>query len=229
MITRRQFVGGVVGAAATLLLPRLKLVPHYDLHALARKWCASEPYMRFDLTAPYVMQDFAYATDSRAMVRFVDDTLQTDGQLRIPKHTTEVWDSHWHPDGKWFDLPHTLLILNGDDGCCYRCIRANVECPQCAGCGEWVVLPGHRSQRCEACHGSGVVYDPVCPVCHGRYDTQLPSCAVIGDKLFGLEYVSLLRELPGVRLNAAGGSEETPILWESEIGLAGMIMPRTQP
>lgn len=227
-ITRRQFVGGVVGAVASLLLPRLKLVPQYDLHALARKWCDNgHQYTRYDLTAPYVMDDFAYATDARAMVRFCDDTLQTDGKLRIPKHTTEVWDSHWHPDGKWFELPRTLKTLNGDDGCCYRCLRANVECPHCAGCGEWVCLPGDRSQRCKACNGSGVYYDPACPVCHGRYDVPLPSSALIGDKLFGLEYVSLMQELPGVRLNA-GREYDGTILWESDIGLAGMIMPRKE-
>ena len=229
MLTRRQFHATLGAAASSLLLPRLLLRPDYDLHALAARWCAAEPMVKYDLTSPYIMTGHVYATDAKAMVRFEDDAADTDGQVRIPKETTLVWEQFWRPTRKrWLDLPQSPQVLYGDDGTCWRCLREYIECPACCGLGEWCVLPGDRSQRCDLCHGHGYYRPPSCPVCHGRYDVELPTVAVFRDKLIGLEYCSLLASVPGLRWNS-GGNSETPILWQSDIGMAGMIMPRKQP
>lgn len=227
MATRRAFLGGVATAAASLLLPKLQLVPHYDLHALAQKWCGAPGETgRYDLTAPYVMGDNAYATDARAMVRFQDQWMRTDGEARIPKCTTSVWQQNWLPESRWVPLPKHFTVQCGDDWVCWKCHAARKDCPQCYGSGEHICLPGDYSMYCKACRGLGVYHDPTCEVCHGRYDIPLPTVAVIDDRLFRLEYISLLRELPNVRLNYGAGGDTFPLLWESDIGMAGMIMPR---
>jgi len=226
MVTRRGFLAT---AAASLLLPKLQLVPQYDLHALAQKWCERDtwPTKRYDLTAPYVMGDHVYATDARAMVRFRDPWMHTDGEARIPRQTLEIWNGFWLPEPRWVPLPRRIETRNGDDGVCWKCHQRNVDCLACYGYGEQICLPGGYTVKCKTCNGLGVYHDPACDVCHGRYDLELPTVAVIDDRLFALEYVSLLRELPGVRLNYGCGDDSMPLLWESEIGLAGMIMSRT--
>lgn len=228
MVSRRTFLASVASSVGCLVLPRLQLVPDYDLHVLAAKWCGRPGGSgRYDLTAPYVMHDHAYATDAKAMVRFVDDTMQADGTVRIPECTVRVWEQFWHPI-RWFDLPRQVATLTGDTGDCWQCHRSDVECPFCCGVGEMVVLPGDRVASCKACNGTGLYHDPKCNVCHGRYDVEFPTVARIGSQLFDLTYVSLLREIPGVRLSAnlAGDS---PLLWQSDLGLSGMIMPKLQP
>lgn len=228
-VTRRQFVAGPGAAAATVLLPKLKLLAERDLHALAARWCAP-PYTnyRYDLTAPYVMAGNCYATDAKAMVRFEDDAADTDGEVKIPKSTTQVWGQFWQPHAKvWRPLPRRFELLGGDDTC-WRCLREYVECPACAGLGAWISLPGDQEARCSTCLGDGYVRSPSCPVCHGRRGVKLPTVAVWGDRLIGLEYVELLRQLPDVRWNLCA-DPECPILWQSDIGLAGIIMPRREP
>lgn len=226
--TRRQFMSGVAASLGILTLPRIALQPQYDLQSLLGKWCSQEPGTRYDLTAPYEMQGHAYATDARAMARIVGDGMQIDGTLRIPQQTVDVWQEFWHPDGTWRPLPHNLPMLDGDDGVCPLCLRRGVECEACSGMGEWCVLPGDRYETCRVCAGHGYKSLPDCPVCHGRHDREIPSCAVMDDKLIGLEYLHELYDVPDVQWNV-GQQQDGPILWQSPIGIAGMIMPRRKP
>lgn len=227
-ITRRQFSTGLAASFAALLLPKIKLQPQYDVQAMLGEWCDNGRCSRYDLTAPYEMQDHAYATDARAMARIESGGLQIDGATNIPKHTVEVWDEHWHDDGKWRPWPTHPQTIYNDDGVCPICLHKAVPCPQCDGLGEWCVLPGDRSVYCDACHGLGYVQSPDCPLCQGHWDRPVPSCAAFGNKLIGLEYVDLVNRIPDVYWQR-GTFPEGPILWRSEIGIAGMIMPRTKP
>ena len=104
-MTRRQFGGGVAAALGALLLPKIRLHPHYDLQAMLAPWCAHKLYSKYNLTAPYAMDGHAYATDARAMARILDDGLIVDGSARIPRETVSVWDSFWTDDGPWQPWP----------------------------------------------------------------------------------------------------------------------------
>lgn len=227
-ITRRQFTGTVAASLAALLLPKIALQPRYDLQRMLGQWCDNGTVRRYDLKAPYVMQSHAYATDSRAMARICDDGLTIDGSTRIPECTVRVWDSHWHDDGKWQPWPRHLQLVDRDDGVCPLCLHKAVPCPQCDGLGEWCVLPGDHSDFCLACHGLGFVQFPDCPLCHGRQDGPVPAAALVGNKLIGLEYVDIVNRIPDVRWQR-GTYPHGPILWQSDIGISGLIMPRTKP
>lgn len=227
-MTRRQFGGGVAAALGALLLPKIRLQPHYDLQAMLAPWCAHKLFARYKLTAPYAMDGHAYATDARAMARILDDGLIVDGSARIPRETVSVWDSFWIDDGPWQPWPRQPVLMTSGEYGCVLCSHANVECPECCGLGESCVLPGDRSQRCEACGGDGYQRRPECPLCHGRRHANTPTCAVMGDKLVGLQYMDIVARVPEVRWHA-GGQVDGPILWRSDIGIAGMIMPMTRP
>lgn len=223
-VTRRGFGGTVIGAAAALLLPKLQIRPQYDLHAIAKDWCDAEASLRYDLGSPYVMQDHIYATDGRGMIRFADDWMVTNGTARIPEVTVATWNRYWDDGGKWIDLPNRLHLV-GELEHCPSCIRKRNVCTACDGVGEWVTLPGDRSEKCGTCNGLGVMPNKSCQWCGGDAERKVPSVVLLGGNTIGIEYYELISKLPGVRLHPSGNMER-PLMFASDIGIQGLMMQR---
>lgn len=225
---RRDFL---CSTASFLMLPTIRWRPAYDLHAIAATFCAKEPYGKYDLTASYVMERFAYATDAIAMCRFSFDGADTDpAKRRIPTQTLDVWEQFWSErPGQWFAPPRERLLAANTEQFCPRCFDHLPDCPACNGEGDRIYGDNDSGYTwvgdCKDCRGYGAKLDPSCPDCHGQYFGNFPSVQVVGDKLIaGHQYRRLLR-VPGIMFNIGSPTRDEPIIWRSDIGLCGLQMP----
>lgn len=227
-LSRRTFVKSVSAAGAFLLLPGLRIRPSYDLHGMLGTFVAKNDDVwaarRYDLTAPYVMEDHAYATDGKIMGRIVTLDADTDPvSRRIPRETVDVWERSFSEDGHWQPLPD--IRIPDDQFLCSECYEDTIECPHCDGNGE--VYNGDypfSADHCEHCNGRGSLYNKACPRCHGE-PWKFGEVNVVGYKLIAPHYHRRLAAIPGVMVNLGKSEKDEPIRWKSDIGIEGLCMP----
>jgi hypothetical protein len=166
-------------------------------------FCAREPG-RYDLTKPYELDDYVFASDAKICVRIAPESAdRTIREGKIPPFGTLPWD-HDRLRG-WRPLPE-LPALRATGANCPACDGtgntlgiAGRECEGCDGDGEeWVDPNDYRRTRCRTCHGSGFMLPAgasVCPTCSGHAIGTFPSVVNLDGRFFDAKLYDKVRRL----------------------------------
>ena len=210
-LSRRQF-GSLT--AATVVASLLRVRPERDLHRAIKKFCDREPSRRFDLTAPFVVSGLAYGTDGRALARIVTNVSDTTVTTRKLPNVAMAMDTHWQPERIWRPLPPEAL--SDAEGICPRCREMDLpKCPRChgKGCNEsW-------------CKGRGFKVEESCPVCGGEYVGRFSWIQEVYGKKIDIAYYHRMADIPGVEINVGVRDNDHALLFRSDIGIEGLVMP----
>lgn len=235
-ISRRTFSKAAAGVAAGLLVPTLKVDAQNDLHRLVARWADwrdrySSPNGsgRYDFRQPFIVDGQAYATDARAMARIATSKTDAyaDEQRKLPP-LVSTWERFWVP-GPWRELPQPPTMKRRQ-GYCPACEWANAIqlCPTCDG--DLIVgfdLNG-RDKVCPTCNGAGEVSRPNCKVCGGKVFGEYERGVALGSRQIDVFYYRQMAAVPDVRWTLSHHSRigyPGPVLFESPIGISGIIMP----
>lgn len=217
---RRTFLKGASALAAGVMVPTLRIRQEYDLHRMVAQFCARPgEYLRYQLELPFVVEGQAYGTDGRAIARILTSEEDTNHHTtrRLPD-VIGVFENMWQEHGRWRRLPQIRRVTHPDKSQpCPQCWSDGslIECPQCEGEGI----------DCYCCHDWGVLSNGACPVCHGVPYGNYRSLQLYGDKMISVRFDDRLRNIPGVMWCSGGPDECDPILYRSDIGIEGMVMP----
>ena len=210
-LSRRQF--GTL-SAATLVASLLRVRPEHELHRTVNQFCGQDPCGRFDLTCPFVVSGLAYSTDRRALARIFTNTSDTTATTRRLPNVAMAMDTHWRPEPMWRPLPPE--DLSDEEGICPRCRKMDLpKCPRCHGEGcdrPW-------------CKGRGFRVEEFCPVCGGEYVGRFPWIQEVYGKKIDIAYYRRMAAIPGVEINIGIRDNDHALLFRSDIGIEGMIMP----
>ena len=230
-ISRRGFLGGTTALVAGMLVPTLRLRSEVDLHRLVAMWCDQEEAIsRYSLDLPFVVDGMSYASDGRGMARVETLDDDTSDKLRKLPDAIACYDRFWRDSGRWQRLPEENLIRHPSCRCvpCPQCREDGslIECPQCFE-GSIELDRSPWIDACPLCKGCGELSNGACEVCsgttYGDYETLQP----IGDQLFDVYYVHKLVAIPDVRWCRGNivQSIGQPILFRSDVGIDGILMP----
>lgn len=203
MLTRREALKLTAAGLATFVLPAKR--PHIDLMQFCDKPGIER---RFDLTLPWELDDWTYATDEHICVRVrpeLGDAGQREG--RIPPFGSLSWNhAALRKNLKgWRPLPRVDPLLC-DNMSCPSCEgTGNVageipaECEVCGGTGsEWVGYEYHISHpvTCRYCKGKGC-FQPAeeCPDCKGDAIGVFPAVARLDGTYFDVRLYEKARSL----------------------------------
>lgn len=204
-MNRRTFLGASAVSLASFFLPAPR--PRLDL----LRFCAQEPWGRYDLRLPFVFRDFAYASDAHCCLRVPPATAdQERGQGEAPPFTSLSWN-HDCLRG-WRSLPKLDAQLARDSYCptCdgYGHLRGEKpavcdECERCGGTGVcWAGSNYDLSYpvQCRTCKGLGHVQPAgavVCPTCQGYAVGVFPSVTILDGRYFDAQLYEKVRTLGG--------------------------------
>jgi hypothetical protein len=229
---RRSFTKAM---ASLLVVPLLKFQPQViDRHKLLSMFLEEDCYSRFDLTRPYVVGDFSYGTDGRAMARIdTNKSEHEDETIKMPP-IQKAWDTHYQPSQDWrsFKLAeYDQLVLSQDDmwwgGSCPMCDDRRVSFGENYPTDQTTAdeLPDYDPD-------DNTIRDVSCELCHGkRY--RGGSHQVIGGQLIAYRYAKKLAAIPGCEICASdlkhGNSHVSMktqnVLFRSDIGISGIVLP----
>lgn len=231
-LNRRSFMRGVAALAAGTLVPTLRfgechlqklLLPWVDRHG--------DYEFKYDMRLPFVVDGKAYGTDGRGIAEIIaeESSINHDCKRKLPD-VVGVFGKLWKEGGVWHRLPTVNRVRHpGRNHACPACLILNAikECNVCEGFGEyWRDEDGDvRTGTCPGCHGLGVVSLVDCRVCHGRAYGTYNSLQTYGDQTISVRYDYFLRQIPGVQWCRSQAGYDHPILWQSDIGIRGMVMP----
>lgn len=211
ILNRREF-GSL--SAATVVASLLRVRPQHDLHRIVKQFCARDPDPDYDLTAPIVVSSMAYGSDRSALARIATRAPDTDTTARRVPNFALVMDMHWQPERIWRPLPSENL--SNAKGICPRCREQGL--PKCSRChGEGCAEPW--------CNGYGVVADEFCPVCTGKYVGNFPWIQEVYGKKIDVGYHRRVAAIPGIEINIGVRDNDHALLFRSDIGVEGMVMP----
>lgn len=173
-------------------------------------FCDSD-FSRCDLSTPFHLRGFVYATDSRIMVRIPGEEFQSHGDRRVPNADALPW---WLQSAKWHDWPR--MEWQPDVSPHQRCPicdgkgRVGREVTVCENCDDCYVVgvdhSGHpyRCGKCE-CFPTGYVGGERCRFCDGDGQAMWkPQIQRVGEGFVHGRYDSLVRLLPNVRYSDLG-------------------------
>lgn len=225
---KRRTFAKIVGGM--LLCPVVKLEPQrIDPHRYLGMFCDKSGLQRFDFASPFALRGHVYASDALVLVRVADrGATFTDAQRRLPKNVLETWDKHiLSAERRWRPLEPCRFVAMEADNCCPLCTELP-NCPACDGEGEVMTEDDAWSGTvwCSKCCGHGVIASPDCPLCQGRFcGHDIPSVQRVGNKLVSAAYYGRLSQIPGVELNYGLRASDSPILFRSDVGISGIVMP----
>lgn len=175
-MNRRSALKLMGAALASFILP----APRRTIDMKA--FCATYPGDRYDMTLPYCLDDWTYATTGNIAVRVPPATADRFSHSgKVPPFESLSWDmSH----RGWMPVAPRRRVLAVDSTCpkCdgYGAVLNGVgipscECKDCDGCG------------CDTCADSGVTIPSgaeKCSVCNGHGHGVFPSLVQVGDRYF---------------------------------------------
>lgn len=181
------------------------------------RFCDRGFMYRWDLSTPFVVGGWKYATDGTCGIRVPTTEPDTDRARLYPQNAALVYEPALMLLGA-IELVK-FPIHNGQfvDEDCYFCGGSKtdqIDCPSCAGDGF----------ECETCHCNGLIplKDTVCPRCKG--DGRMLELTLFAGQRFAGHYINLVNELTHVRTtNAHRGNVALPFLF-GENG-QGVLMP----
>lgn len=221
-VTRRRFVQTMSGL---LVVPLLRFQPaEIDRHKLLGLFVGGEHDSSiYKLHIPYVVGENAYASDGRIMARTWTNDDETDSEvIRIPPFE-RTWTYHFsqsHEDWRPFRLFDIQDLAPTQNAVCPLCDDRRVELDHFPA--DWT----KELDEVDYDPSDNTVRDASCSLCHGREHIG-PSLQPIGDRHIGYEYAKKIAQVPGVEVCLSGRHTE-PILFRSEAGILGMVMPRRQ-
>jgi hypothetical protein len=180
---------------------------------------------RFDLSIPWVIGDWKYATNGIIAVR-------------IPADTPEVHQETKRPDAAklFLDFPKCCKpwpSLEHEEVECRECTGCGMlleECEHCDGFGTRVAK-NNRKIKCKLCKGRGkIITKTVCVMCAGTGKLSLPigsnsgslSLLELNGHLFDCFWIGIIeREVQGLRM---GWKPDVPLCFTGEGGVQGMLM-----
>lgn len=215
---RRSFLRFSV--ALLELVPLVRLRTEVDIESIMLRFCADEPY-RLDLTQPFGVGPFTYATDTKHMVRAELVNRQENGERRLPKNVEEVWRYHWHPSN-WvpFELPRiedlTIRCSDGFYAICPLCDNRRISL------GEWPPESFDKFRRLDYDPDDNSIRDKSCQLCRGKQYNG-PSLAMVAGTLMSFHRLKPIAAIPGVEIAANQKGEDHPFLFRGS-ELEGMAM-----
>lgn len=158
--------------------------------------CCAKESGRYMMAAPWVAHGFRWATDDRVCVRQPTTEADTMGGLFPPVLTLD-WDKSAYPIGP-VELPEIPDVAIMD------------ECCECEGSGKDFAI---EKLACDDCGGTG------------RVERFVGMRIGKSEVLLQAKYIRLLRR-HGCRVwRQRGSSLMTPIRFEADGGIEGIVMP----
>lgn len=185
--------------------------------------------VRWDLSRPYVFNQFAYATDGCAMARITSsEDEHSDESVRVPPMES-TWAKHFKQGSKWTkfglqDIGDLVPRADEDCGTCPACDNKPVKCPACDGdpysCDDPDCDDGWIPDRsCKLCRGE--------PYYGGVYQQ-------VGDTFLLYRFAKRLAKIPGCEVAIAEPSPfptwegyqqmMRPVLFRSDL-ISGIVAP----
>lgn len=190
-ITRRNTLKAI---AAAIMCPTIRLREAIPDERLLMAFCDLDSW-RYDFTKPFGHGSLTYASDSRAMIRCELASRHEDGERRLPKNVTQVWDSHWRPSAEWRSLTDDDLRPTE---------RVTGACPHCGdrrvSFGEhYPTDQEHADALLDWDPDDNTIRDSSCEHCRGREYTG-PSCVRIGGTVHQSWTMRRILALPNPRV-----------------------------
>lgn len=221
--------------AALLAVPLLKFQPEtIDRHKLLSMFLEEDAFARYDLTRPYVVGDFSYGTDGRAMARIdTNEDEHDDQKIKMPP-IQKAWDFHYQPNEVWkpFKLAeYDQLIATDHDkkwgGTCPMCDDRRVSFGSSYPTNQTTAdeLPDYDPD-------DNTIRDVSCVLCHGK-NYYRGSNQLIEGQLIAFRYAKKLASIPGCQYcvtdikhgNSSVSQKSQNVLFRSEIGITGIVLP----
>jgi len=208
----------------------LKPLIRYDLF--------TDPWTtRFDLNAPFGIDDMIYATDCKILISHPGRDDRGTEDRRVPKVGNLPWNefdsSGWKPLGSP-DLVVRTDHYRDNGHCCSVCfglgrVGSNVvRCPDCHGRSEWVDEDANEVfDGCEKCR-VGYVGGPICTHCErGWVNGPTIEERIIGSpRRFGTGMMARIRTLGDLEyrvVEGEGANDETSLLlFRGDHGIRGI-------
>lgn len=188
--------------------------------------CCSSGVVRFDMSKPFGIGEFTYATDGRICVRIpgVGDTI-----FNAPTADSLPWSRELYVDEAqgletWDELACSTLcpycyglghFVNDECETCVDGVEFDGPCPECAG-KQVIVALEDKGRRCVSCYGSGRAFGDAFSI-------------RVGDGHFGANYMALLsRHNVNEFYHWKGpqGPQARPLYFRGP-GFDGLLMPRS--
>lgn len=196
MITRRTTLKAI---AAAIMAPTIHLRSAIPDERLLLSFCDPDSW-RYDFSKPFGVGSLTYASDYRAMIRCELASRVEDGERRLPKTVTDVWNYHWNPSGEW-------KPLTPDDLQSTKMERVTGHCPYCGDRRvPYIGSPPKDHEDADALldwdPDDNTIRDSSCDHCHGHEYTG-PSCVRIGEVLHQAWTLRRILALPNPRVCSA--------------------------
>lgn len=160
-------------------------------------FCEKEGSSRLDMSTPFVLNGWRYATDARVAIRIPCGEPNTEAkEKRFPP--IEQLFANFPEDG--FEPWPEVDVFNAMGDCpeCDCGLVNSVECRKCLGRGFTVCNECGTEDDCKPCKGEGYVGDD-CGNCNGKGELVWTWVQRIGDDYTAhAKYAELFRELPNV-------------------------------
>lgn len=186
---------------------------------LLNRFAAKGRDVRVYMLTPFTRGDWTYAADGHIAVRVQKIERVENLDDKILTEIEGLFSSSRSND--FVDMPSLPQAEK-----CPECngSGAAYKCPQCDGDGEFE--HGSHTYDCKECVGTGQVQDgcdeeEVCEACGGTGMVRYQPIKV-GARYFGLVYLKLISELPGVKFSPGGTGGPGYFVFD---GGEGVLMP----
>ena len=199
-----------------------------------QKFCIRDE-ARYELTHPFTVGDYTYATDGRIAIRVpalpeADATPKKTNPTSIFADDPATYTPIELPPG-WQEFPQLTKICADCKGV-GKCPE-RIECDECCGSGEAECPTCHQDHDCPECQGKGDVRgDPnaTCEACRG--DKFIEVMTTIsgnrGEIFFSDVYLRRIHTLPDVALSHKLDNPSLPAAFVFTGG-EGRVMPLRMP
>lgn len=191
-----------------------------------QKLCAFTDPDNPKICAPFSFGGYSYATNGHILVRVLRlaDVPEWDA---LNEKMTVLFDA--------VDLPAVNAALveipDFDQPAPEVCIICKgvgkvSNCPECDGEGEVTLDNDYHSYECECltCFGEGKVFgnDAICYACNGTGKKKTFAKVPVGMTFFSSHYLTMLKELPGIKVSVTSELGPQYFKWD---GGDGLLMP----
>ena len=194
----------------------------FDLQA----FCSTDE-TRHCLCIPFSKGEYTYATDARILVQVprLDDVPSEREGYNFPNVNMET--NKW-VDGPWSELPEINYLPELE--ACKACLGLGKfeDCKKCEGDGVKTCGECGEEKHCNDCDGMGdtpsATGERVCKECDGTGKCEATQQMDIGHRLFDVQLIHRVSQLPGVMAAITAGDACDPLSFKFDGG-KGLVMP----
>jgi len=178
------------------------------------------------ICGPFSWGDYSYATNGHILVRVPRLTDVPEWEA-LNEKVVVIFDAVDFPaaNAALVEIPD---FKQPDPEVCIICKgRGKISnCPECDGEGEVTVGNDFHDYECECltCFGEGKVFgnDAICSECNGTGNKKTFAKVQVGMTFFSSHYLTMLRELQGIKVSATSELGPQYFKWD---GGDGLLMP----